>query len=129
MRDLEMGVCRGRLGSCAILVPLWLPSEPPRVAPSRAPAFDELDRAPAFDPTEPERVPEDEFDQAVSWHMERSPGAGRRQVGNTPAPPGAAPEGGSYPAQRRRLNRCSRDFTRPGERDPAVSLVYSSDAM
>ena len=51
----------------AILVHLDLPSEPPRVAPARDPPLEELNQTPAFDPADPESVPEYEFDQSVSW--------------------------------------------------------------
>lgn len=51
----------------AILVHLGLPSRPPRVAPARDPPLEALDQRPAFDPADPESVPEYEFDQSVSW--------------------------------------------------------------
>ena len=50
-----------------ILVHLGLPIEPPRDAPARDPPLEELDQTPAFDPADPEPVPEYEFDQTVSW--------------------------------------------------------------
>lgn len=51
----------------AILVHLGLPGEPPRVAPVRGLRLDNLDQAPAFDPADPESVPEHELDQTASW--------------------------------------------------------------
>lgn len=50
-----------------ILLHLDLPHRPPPVAPARDPPQGDflLDQSPAFDPTEPEPVPEYEFDQSV----------------------------------------------------------------
>jgi hypothetical protein len=54
----------------AILLHLDLPHRPPPLAPARAPPqidflTDPSDQTPAFDPAEPEPVPEFEFDQSV----------------------------------------------------------------
>lgn len=52
---------------CAILLHLDLPHRPPPLSPARAPPqIDFLaDPSPAFDPCEPDPVPEFEFDQSV----------------------------------------------------------------
>ena len=57
---------------CAILLHLNLPHKPPPLSPARAPPQTELlaDPSFAFDPSEPEPVPEFEFDQSVPDHFD-----------------------------------------------------------
>ena len=50
-----------------VLAHLGLPAEAPSVAPVRGPPLGGIDQSPAFDLTDPAPVPEDEFDQTVSW--------------------------------------------------------------
>ena len=50
-----------------VLLHLDLPAEAPSVAPARGPPLDDIDQSPSFDLTDPAPVPEDAFDQTVSW--------------------------------------------------------------
>jgi hypothetical protein len=53
----------------SILRCLGEPTEPPPVAPARGPPIDEadIDQTPRYDLTDPEPIPDDEFDQRISW--------------------------------------------------------------
>ena len=51
----------------SVLLYLGLSAEAPSVAPARGPPLGDIDPSPAFDLTDPAPVPEDEFDQTLSW--------------------------------------------------------------
>ncbi len=51
----------------SVLEHLGLPTEPPVLAPARAPPLDDVDQVSAFDLADPEPAPEYQFNQTVSW--------------------------------------------------------------
>ena len=57
----------GRRTGQPVLLHLGLPAEAPLVAPTRGAPLGDIDQSPAFDLSDPAPVPEDEFEQTVSW--------------------------------------------------------------
>ena len=76
----------------AILLHLDLPHKPPPISPAREPPQSDLlvellDQSPAFDPAEPDPVPEFDFDQSVPDDFDLSLSRGLSAVGFHLPPP------------------------------------------